>query len=904
VGLRKTDEAPSLFLSGFLSYNRLAVDLCARLEHFSVLSHRRSAVSEKKVLGSPEAVTEEATSQTVSLLNSQDRDLNLRKISSEVLEEKIVELEKQTWYKNRKGHKVDFGGQGKDVLVGVFRDSHRLLDGSLSGMYELGEFFHTAKHRIGHDPAFVYWLKFLKIEGPGKWLVRVFEKYGSRLDQFAHLGLKKLWLAAKLDDCVGFVERHEETIAAQPEEELDLLIQRVLAIEPKAMILDSNANHADMLRTAITGLGCRVETVDLKDIIPGSEKNTAQLIIQSNPDLLIMNALLFSGSAIKEYSALAIYKWLPRMPNIPVIFYITDESIETLSAETWLRLISFNPLALLRTPFRDQEIKAAVNSALRVIKAEKQLQWAYEDLEAVVASRTAQLSTANEQLLNEVRARTKAEQSAVESKRQLQAVFDCALDSIFIKDRERAYRTVNPAMAQFLGLEESEMVGKSDEDFFEKDVADHFRELDQRVLKGETIEEEYCRPVGGVKMTFLDSRVPLKNPSGEIVGICGISRDVTERTGVVLDKLPVDHDYSSPAMHACMENARVAAESDSIVLLLGESGSGKDYLARYIHNNSKRRDGPYYSINCSTIPHDMAESELFGHEKGAFTGAHASKRGLLELAEGGTLLLNEIGELPLPLQAKLLTFLDTRKFNRLGAERLVEVNARLIAATNRNLETEVKEGGFRTDLFYRINVLSITVPSLRDRREDICTLVQQMVPKLCEDLQLPAVPVITRHAMEALTNYHWPGNVRELRNVLERALIVRKGARLDVAALGLKLGPHTDRMDASFDVREGYSRSDGIASAPAAPLVMELTDEELKAMYEDVCVLIDRGKRVGTKGSARAIATVIGCARETISRRLGDLGCPGIKKGRISREAMNQLLGLLREWLFRHRLTR
>ena len=210
-------------------------------------------------------------------------------------------------------------------------------------------------------------------------------------------------------------------------------------------------------------------------------------------------------------------------------------------------------------------------------------------------------------------------------------------------------------------------------------------------------------------MTFLTSRIPLRNSQGQVVGILVVSRDITERKRSEFSPLECDTAYTSKAMRSTLSLANVAGQNDSTILLLGESGSGKDYLANYIHNCSKRSSGPYFSVNCASIAASLAESELFGHEKGSFTGAHGRKRGLLELAEGGTLLLNEIGELPLTLQAKLLTFLDTKKFTRVGGEKETSVNVRLLTATNRDLEKEVETGAFRKDLFYRINVMSISV---------------------------------------------------------------------------------------------------------------------------------------------------------------------------------------------------
>ena len=203
-------------------------------------------------------------------------------------------------------------------------------------------------------------------------------------------------------------------------------------------------------------------------------------------------------------------------------------------------------------------------------------------------------------------------------------------------------------------------------------------------------------------------------------------------------------------MRSTLRSARLAAQTDTIVLLTGESGAGKDHIARYIHDHSKRAHGPFFSINCAAVSPELAESELFGYESGAFTGSKGPKRGLLELAEGGTILLNEIGELSPSLQAKLLTFLDTRQFTRVGGVKLFTVNARLIAATNRNLEKEVKHNRFRQDLFYRLDVFSIEVPPLRQRTEDIPGLVGDMVADLSSKLGLDSVPQIDPKALKAL----------------------------------------------------------------------------------------------------------------------------------------------------------
>jgi DNA-binding NtrC family response regulator len=245
------------------------------------------------------------------------------------------------------------------------------------------------------------------------------------------------------------------------------------------------------------------------------------------------------------------------------------------------------------------------------------------------------------------------------------------------------------------------------------------------------------------------------------------------------------NEYPSEAMRSTLQKARQAAAGDSVILLLGDSGTGKDYLARFIHDHSSRSDGPFFAINCAAVSSELAESELFGHEAGAFTGARGRKRGLLELAEKGTLLLNEIGELSPELQAKLLTFLDTRSFTRVGGEVNISIDARLIAATNRDLKKEAAEGRFRTDLFYRLNVLSIRVPLLCERFQDIPVLAKEIIARLVAEMDLSYMPSVDSEFMAALANYSWPGNVRELRNVIERSLMLSAGGTLSVAALDL-----------------------------------------------------------------------------------------------------------------------
>lgn len=238
----------------------------------------------------------------------------------------------------------------------------------------------------------------------------------------------------------------------------------------------------------------------------------------------------------------------------------------------------------------------------------------------------------------------------------------------------------------------------------------------------------------------------------------------------------------SKSMHEVIQSARKVAQSAATVLILGESGTGKELLARAIHFNSPRRDKPFVIVNCPSIPENLIESELFGHIRGAFTGAVKDRKGKFELADGGTLFLDEIGDLQESVQAKLLRVLQEQEFERLGDSRVIQVDVRLIAATNKNLEKLTAEGQFREDLYYRLSVVPITLPPLRERKEDILYLVNHFIQQFRkgEDIQ------ISEEANQALQKYHWPGNIRELENTIERALVLGSGTEINIQ----NIAPH------------------------------------------------------------------------------------------------------------------
>jgi formate hydrogenlyase transcriptional activator len=251
----------------------------------------------------------------------------------------------------------------------------------------------------------------------------------------------------------------------------------------------------------------------------------------------------------------------------------------------------------------------------------------------------------------------------------------------------------------------------------------------------------------------------------------------------------------SAPLRRVLKQVETVAPTDSTVLIYGDTGTGKELIARAIHDLSPRRSKPFVKLNCAAIPTGLLESELFGHEKGAFTGAIAQRIGRFEVANGGTIFLDEIGEVPLELQTKLLRVLQEREFERLGSSRTLRTDARLIAATNRDLETMVSEQKFRSDLFFRLNVFPVHVPPLRERQGDIPLLVRHFTQQFSGRMK-KVMETIPSAAMDALSRYHWPGNIRELQNVIERAVIISTGPALSIDVSDLKfpkIGPSVEK---------------------------------------------------------------------------------------------------------------
>ncbi|HEY6873293.1 MAG TPA: sigma-54 dependent transcriptional regulator [Geobacteraceae bacterium] len=293
---------------------------------------------------------------------------------------------------------------------------------------------------------------------------------------------------------------------------------------------------------------------------------------------------------------------------------------------------------------------------------------------------------------------------------------------------------------------------------------------------------------------------------------------------------------ASPAMQKVFNRMKRIIKTDSTVLIMGESGTGKEIVAKAIHFNGHRKDKPFIAVHCGAIPENLLESELFGHTKGAFTGAVKDKMGKFEAADQGTIFLDEIGTMPMHLQTKLLRVLQEQEVERIGSNRPIKLDVRVVSATNQNLEEEVKAGNFRDDLYYRLNVIPLILPPLRERMEDILPLVRHFLQKNCKEMKRPMMS-LAKEALEALELYHWPGNVRELENVVERTVAltegnlitlddlpsaIRKTASTRVVERGVDLVKTINEIERKM-ISEALALSDGVKARAATLLKLNRT---------------------------------------------------------------------------------
>ena len=467
-------------------------------------------------------------------------------------------------------------------------------------------------------------------------------------------------------------------------------------------------------------------------------------------------------------------------------------------------------------------------------------------------------------VIRDITERKKTEEALRRSEQQLRALFEFSPDAIIASDQEGRITQTNAQVENFFGYPRGELLGQSVEilvpERFRRTHPAHRKDYSERarVRQMGIGLELYGRRKDGSEFPVDIMLGPVETAEGRMV--LSVIRDLSEKRKAeeALQRSEREKQYleeelntesrfediigESVGLKRVLKHVETVAATDVTVLILGETGTGKEVIARAIHQLSARNQRTLVKLNCAAIPAGLLESELFGHEKGAFTGAIDRKIGRLELAHEGTLFLDEIGDLPLELQPKILRALQEREFERLGSSRTIPVNVRLVAATNRDLTKMVADKEFRSDLYYRLKVFPITLPPLRERREDIPLLVNYFVDKHSRRLDRK-IETIPSETMRVLTRWDWPGNIRELENFIERAVILTKGPILRASLSELKLPEET---------------------IPAQDSTLEATEREhILRVLRDA-----KGKIAGPQGAAARL----GLKRTTLNSKLKKLG--------------------------------
>jgi PAS domain S-box-containing protein len=543
----------------------------------------------------------------------------------------------------------------------------------------------------------------------------------------------------------------------------------------RILIVEDERITAEDLRDTLTDLGYSVTA---------AVSSAADAIIQAEqnpPDIALMD-ICIQGEMDGTAAALVLRERF----NIPVI-YLTAHA----DGPTVFRAKDAGPLGYIAKPFQEAALHASIEIALYRHRAELQAR----------------------------------------KKEELQASTLRAISAgVISMDRQGTVTLFNPAAEAWTGRSAREAMGRDLHEVFQPvsgPSGDKVRKLWEQVLSDGLLQE---LPAGAILVSSLGEKrpingtiAPIRDHLGALAGAVLVFGPATDRAlpnrtvaaGATLTDDGVDFGNFkmiavSPPMKQLLAFARRVAQSEvSTILLEGESGTGKDVLAQFLHSYGRRHEGPFVALNCAAIPETLLESELFGYEKGAFTDARAVKAGILEIASGGSIFLDEIAEMPLTVQAKLLRVLEEQCFRRLGGVRDIQVDVRVVAATNRKLTDAIEEGRFRLDLYYRLNVIQVSLPPLRDRKEDILPLAQHFVQvynvKFKRNMQ-----GISHTAAAALMSHAWPGNVRELRNVVERAMVLEESERIQSTSLylasnGVSLGrtgvPQPEEAEAPFQAR-------------------------------------------------------------------------------------------------------
>ena len=514
--------------------------------------------------------------------------------------------------------------------------------------------------------------------------------------------------------------------------------------------------------------------------------------------------------------------------NTPVMMHSVDDDGRLIRVnDYWLSVLGYERQDVLGKSSADFLTEASRKTLMEVVFPQLRKSGQVREIEIqmvkrdgtildILGSAVAQLGDDQriEQTLAffvDVTERKRVEAALRESEERFAGLFQSAMDAIVIIDLAGRIMQFNDAAETVFRCAASEATG---ERFPQRFAADEFRRILEDCLrerKGDEITRRYLVAAGGLTALRADGEAFAAEATISQVDIPGeplfaiILRDVDDRKRVeteirqlrqqsdyLKEEIKTHHNFEeivgdSPALRRVLRSVETVAPTSATVLILGDTGTGKELVARAIHDLSPLRDKPLVKVNCAALPAGLAESELFGHERGAFTGAVARKIGRFELADRGTIFLDEIGDLPLDMQVKLLRVLQEGEFERIGGTRTMTVNVRVIAATNRDLKQAVTDERFRSDLYYRLNVFPVTMPSLRDRKEDIPVLVSYFVDKYARRLG-KRIDTIADGVLTALLAYEWPGNIRELENVIERAVILTPGAALEFGGWLMETG--------------------------------------------------------------------------------------------------------------------
>lgn len=395
------------------------------------------------------------------------------------------------------------------------------------------------------------------------------------------------------------------------------------------------------------------------------------------------------------------------------------------------------------------------------------------------------------------------------SVRNIEQVMDAVPQHMFILEADATLSFVNRAALEYLGpIDAVAPAERLQTIIHPEDVDALLSAYRDAIAHGISVEAEArVRKQNGQYRWFLHQLLPLRDENDQIVRWCGTRIDIEEHRGTKeqaeRENLALREEVAAMAMfeeivgtssrlQAVLARLTKVARTDSTVLITGETGTGKELIARAIHKNSDRASRPFVSVNCAAIPRDLIASELFGHERGAFTGALQRRIGRFELAEGGTLFLDEIGELPAETQVALLRVLQEREFQRVGSNQTIRANVRVIVATHRDLPAAIEAGTFRSDLYYRVNVFPLEIPALRDRKEDIRLLVEYFIGRYAQKTG-KRIRNIEKKSLDRLQSYSWPGNIRELQNVIERSVILCDSENFSVDESWLSAQPRSSR---------------------------------------------------------------------------------------------------------------